>query len=714
MKKKAWGILLLSLLVVLMGCPTGNDDPPPLSYSEEVIVSGAGDLAKIASASGGTSAGEPLLVTFAAAFTDVEFAKLSRETDKTVQELDGDGEQTGNTIDVTLVDPLGGLYAALGDKYVILDMAQGGWTGMLGEEAAFFDIDIAGNDNTTSLELRGTARDRVVKIILPKSLKILGANMFCYSMGLKEVSFNGCSNLTQISQDAFRGSALESVDFSGCTRLDTIGREAFSNCRSLKGTNNTDTLDLTPLTALMKIERSAFAYAPVRVVKFPAVDALDIDDGALRFSPVMESAVFTGINLVKLAMNNFMYYDQPNNQHYPYHPQLKVTHMREITDGAIGPKNDKVYEIFYPESLSFLRQYQSYLNAQDDDGYFQGGMLIPLKNGQDAYRGQTSMTVQANVTGAPSATVDVFSRPTAEAQYKVGTMANGTITLSSPVAANLAVLDQMSGMEITGDPRNYFASKDGAENQSGAKGVYDNQTDKWNTASAGDTAGAPVESNEGYLWQPWIGNNAGNYDQNNPAKFIHVTSLYYQDSGAWKKLIRTGNDVYTTEHHYTDGQYYVERHDISYVYVDKDVTLKRNGRFGEPDDTAGAYPIGYRQTIYEVVPESVIPADQGGKAWKVNFPTQGLSLKRGWNQIETLRRYPGDSGGDSQWMTIRQFMRVSAGIMGPYTQYNGSTLVGYNTYYNRGEGEAVPTGPRKFSDDGLQIQIPWVVSNVEG
>ncbi|MDR0760689.1 MAG: leucine-rich repeat domain-containing protein, partial [Treponema sp.] len=375
---------------------------------DQVTLESVADLSKIAAASGGASASSPLEVVFTSAFTNAGFAGLNKETDKEIPELDADNEPTGDNITATFVDPLGKLYEAIGAKYVVLNMAESGWTGMeTADDPVFFDIDIAGNDLTISAELRGDARDRVVKIILPKKLKVLGANMFCYSAGLKEVSFNGCSELTQISMDAFKGSAVESLDFAGCTALAIIDRDAFSNCRSLKGSNNTDTLDLTPLSSLIQIGRNAFAYAPVRVVKFPAVDALDIDNGAFRLSPVMESAVFTGTNLVNLAMNNFMYYDQPNNQHYPYHPQLKVTHMREITDGAIGPKNDKVYEIFYPESLSFLRTYQSYFNHQDDDGYFQGTMIIPTKGGQDVYRGQSSMSIQAAVSGAPSATVDV-------------------------------------------------------------------------------------------------------------------------------------------------------------------------------------------------------------------------------------------------------------------------------------------------------------------
>jgi hypothetical protein len=700
----------------LAGCPNpsseGNDDDSGNGGQlERVTLTGVADLSKIAAATGGVSASSPLEIVFTSAFTDAGFAGLVKETDRAVPELDAEGVPTGDNITATFVDPLGKLYDAIGGKYVVLNMAESGWTGMKAEDdPAFFDIDIAGNDAATSKELRGDARDRVVKIILPKKLKVLGANMFCYSAGLKEVSFSGCSELTEISTDAFRGSTVESLDFSGCTALRAIGRDAFSNCRSLKGTNNTDTLDLTPLTSLEQIGRSVFAYAPVRVVKFPAVDALDIDDGACRFSPVMESAIFAGSNLIKLAMNNFMYYDQPNNQHYPYHPDLKVTHMGEITDGAIGPKNDKVYEIFYPESLSFLRTYQSYFNHQDDDGYFQGTTIIPTKNGEDAYRGQASMLIQADVTGAPSGTVDVYSKMEAATQYKVGTMANGKITLTAPAAANLAVLDQMSGMEITGDPHDYFTSEEAAKSGSGTKGRYDLAADQWSTASAGNTAGAPVESNTGYLWQPWIGNNAGNYNKNSPAKFIHAKTLYYQAGGSWKKISRQGYDMYTTEHHYSDGQYYLERHDISYVYVDQDVTIKRNGRFSNGDDTQGAYPIGDKtQVLYEVIPVKVNTSLSKDRPWRVNFPSQKLSLKKGWNQIETVRRYPGDAGGDWTWSTIRQFMRVSAGIMGRHTEYSGPTSVGYNTYYNRGEGDPAPTGPRKFSDDGNQIQVPWVV-----
>ena len=700
MKKRMWvsgGILIvLSLVLTLSGCPAETDDSPPAASPDVTAANSTELAAKIRDATpalGGASADDPLWVELGSGFTQTEFLGFLKE-----------GVPLGTD---ELSDPLGGLFDILseGGKYVYLDMSKTGWTGEDQDGAPAY-IELYGRSSDEDLDAVNDAlrpnRKYLVSIKFPPTVKKIGANLFRNHYDLKEVSFRDCSALESIGERAFRNCKnMTKIDFSGCVNLKLIDSRSFGLCPLSELPN--DTLDLTSLVKLERIGDYTFYDARFKTVKFPDADAFQLGMyGFTMGGNGGESAIFTGLNNVDAAFANFIYHDQPESRYSPARPMLPVTHKSEITDGALAAKNDKVFELFHPEGLSWPRQFKAYFGYSEDDGYFQQSWLIPLKDGKDVYRGQASMTIAAPVAGAPSGTVNVYSEKNAADQYKVGAMKGGVITLTVP--ANLAVLDQTSGMSITIDPRDYYLTKTGAENGTGAKGVYNDSTDQWNMADVTVSSGAPVQTgNTGYWWQPWIGNNAGTYNTTNPAKFVHAKALYYQEGSAWKEIKRTGLDVYCSLSHKHDGQYYVEKHDISYVYVDQDVTLKRISRLGNYTDGQGATTYGKEQTYYEVAPANV--KEWASEAWLVNHPTIALSLKKGWNQIETLSRYPGDAGGDISWRTIRKYIRVSAGIMGPYDTYVPDTA--YNTYYEQ-EGREPPSGPRKFTDEGQQKQVPWV------
>jgi hypothetical protein len=178
--------------------------------------------------------------------------------------------------------------------------------------------------------------------------------------------------------------------------------------------------------------------------------------------------------------------------------------------------------------------------------------------------------------------------------------------------------------------------------------------------------------------------------------------MFYQDGGAWKEITRTGGDTYETNTHVGDGTWMTDWHDVQYVYVDQDVTVKRAGRYGA-SDTNGGTKFGYDQTYYEKLPAN---AKGAGEAWGVNHPTASLSLKRGWNQIEVLHRYAGDQQGTNEWEAVRKLYRISAGIMGPF----GTITEGSDEFLHSDDINPDETGPRRFSQEGNQIQVPWVVN----
>jgi hypothetical protein len=696
------------LVLALSGCPNGGDDNPDPNPSPGVTVQGAGGLlAAIRDADpalGGASADQPLTVKLSSEFSQAEFLALAQNK-----------EYTSEDVALEMFDPLAGLFEAIASsgKYVALDMSEAGWTG-LGEDSDMAFLDLPTN-NTNAAAVLAQVRpgiDKLVSIKFPRKLKIVGANMFRLAANLKEVSFSGCNALTEIGTYAFANCGeLKSLNVDGCSSLAKIQARAFYGCTALKGTNNTDTLDLTPLVKLSTVADYCFFGVDTPTIKLPAADALNLSQYAFNPGTRGEKVIFTGKNNVISTQGNFSFLDQPGSPYTLGRKAFPITHLGSYPNNTQGYKNDFVFEIWHEAGISWPRQFRDYFHHHAANGYFQAGQLIPIKNGQDVFRGQSSMTIEANVSGAPSATVDVYSRQEGNSQYKVGTMANGVITLAAPNAANLAPLDGTSGMQITIDPRNYHTTSAGVVNNlTNDFAVYNNAQDLWkmsdvNQADHG-TAPAPDTTLQGYWWQPNIGNNAGTYNKNNPAKFIHAKSLYYQDGGTWKEIKRTGYEVYTTPHHANDGQYYVDRHEVAYVYVDQDVTLKRQSRIGNWEDSQGGEQYGYQQRYWEKAPAMV--NEWPNEPWYVNHPIIALSLKQGWNQIETVSRYPGDAGGDSTWRQIKKWVRVASGLMGPYATKEAG-LTAKHSYYEDGRPAGdTPSGPSIWSDEAQAIQVPWV------
>jgi hypothetical protein len=112
-------------------------------------------------------------------------------------------------------DPLGALFAALGGRYVILDLSACGGT-------AIADDETYGHARVNT--------DRLVGILLPDSLTAIGSAAFAACNSL--VSIDLPAGLTSIGYEAFLGcSFLASIELPA--GLTSIGDEAFQECSSL-------------------------------------------------------------------------------------------------------------------------------------------------------------------------------------------------------------------------------------------------------------------------------------------------------------------------------------------------------------------------------------------------------------------------------------------------------------------------------------------------
>ena len=96
-----------------------------------------------------------------------------------------------------------------------------------------------------------------------------------------------------------------------------------------------------------------------------------------------------------------------------------------------------------------------------------------------------------------------------------------------------------------------------------------------------------------------------------------------------------------------------------------------------------------------------------------------MSLKSGWNQIETLTHFSDDHDPSGEWMGAMKYHRISAGIMGPFNEFDEANTTNFNTnvgmayhlqHKRPADAEPYPEGtPRLYSDEEGKKLIPWVV-----
>jgi hypothetical protein len=474
-------------------------------------------------------------VTLAAGF---DFSNLAAEIAATV-----------NAADVTGLDPLNGLFTAIGSEniYVHYDFSRTSWTGLDGEDPAPFFLETTGSGNAylpANLDVVRPYRNQILSITMPSTLKGVGDYLFYDLQGLQKVSFAGCGNLTTINSYAFAAAsadntALTDIEFTGCTKLEYIGDYAFLYSANLRGSKGTDTLDLSDIDVpLLTIRDYAFFRAGVngamKSIKLPGGGWFG--NNAFVRNLGVESVWITDGRWKELTWNNFLYLDKPAG-HDPYgYSSLPPLWVRETADGGRGLGTGFVLNFFVPDDITLQRMAtgSDLLTNSEDDGNYFAGQLIPTNNGGDVYRGQSSMTLSGEISdtitkgkdkfltnGSVPNTWTVYSRPEADSRYAVGTMANGVIILNAPPVAGLERLTPETGMAITGDPREYYLSADDAVSkpENGNKGQADLAGDMW-MVGAGQYA-----SRTGYFWQPAIASNSG--APVTGARALTVKDFYY-------------------------------------------------------------------------------------------------------------------------------------------------------------------------------------------
>ena len=779
-------ILSLSMMLVFAGCPNGNTynihhpetpttpgaPPPPGQLIRwpgvaDVTIGNADELYRIlawedSSGSGrGETAANPLFVRFANTFTNAEFARLESRT-----ELGG------------IIDPLTGLFAALSEenedgepvrRFVFLHMADAGWTG-LDQAGDPLGINFLNPDGSTMVNDAGNPigllagmnavrpnRGLIVGLYLPRTMENIGSRMFLFSNNLRVAYFTNLNQLVEIGDDAFRENGMLETCFLGTSRLSEIGQRSFFGNPNIR-TRGQDSLvvDLSPLTSLRRLNDHAFFQTNIEGIIFPESDYFQIGMHGIEAYGI-RWVEFRGNTLVDMAWRNLLYNDAWHNQVQ----RLPFTHMHDHWDGNLGPRTDRVVEIRVPGGVSHQRSFRGFMYHGHDDGYNWGSMHVPLRFGADVYRGQHTMFInEVVVPGAVPETgtwsINLFSRPDDNDRYHIGVMVNGVVRLAQPHRNNPDVvsLNQTTGMQITGDPRNIHASRSSLDGTGPEVfGVYNLAGDFWRL-NLGTIAppqayigAAPFNQvsqgirnlipSSGYWWQPWIGNNEGTFRVGS-ANFIHVTSLFFQDAdNEWQEVRRMGNDVWTSQGQRSNRQFVADTHHVSYVWVDQDVTIRRNirGALSSSRGIGDYRSIGVTQDLFVLGGEHQNIEAFRGQPMPVDFAVVQMSLRRGWNQIVTIHRHPSDTGtefiwgpvpdGDGEWdyvphvarNAVQIFMNVSAGRMGPFSTFdfantgNFTATSGhaYMTHYDRGLDEPSPTGPRLWSDENHSILVPWVL-----
>ncbi|MDR3284429.1 MAG: leucine-rich repeat domain-containing protein [Treponema sp.] len=436
------------------------------------------------------------------------------------------------------LDPVNGLFTAIGSDNVRVhyDFTGTDWTGTDGEDPVPFYLD----DYTTgNLNAARPHRNQILSLTMPASLEAVGDYLFYDLQGLQKVSFAGCGELTTINSYAFAviaatGTALTDISFDGCTKLEWIGDYAFFYSANLRGSNGTTTLDLSSINVpQLTIRDYAFFRAGVNggmtSVKFPGGGYFG--NNAFVRNMGLQSVWITDGRWSELTWNNFLYLDKPTADSYGY-SSLPPLWVRETADGGRGLGTGFVLNFMVPDTITLQRMAKGsdlLTNSEDDGNYF-AGQLVPTKDGNDAYRGQSSMALGGVINDSitvgneppvqtTASTWPLYSKPEAESRYVIGTMVKGVVTLAAPAVSNLETLTPEKGMAITGDPTEYYLSASDAVAGSGTKAQADLPGDMWMVGTG------QYASNTGYFWQPTIANNTG--APVTGAKALVVKDFYY-------------------------------------------------------------------------------------------------------------------------------------------------------------------------------------------
>jgi len=564
-----------------------------------------------------------------------------------------------------------GLYyifdAMKGDQFYSLDMSKvatrENWLDYNDEDQQVFAV--MGCTNQEILNDRPN-RMRLVGVIFPPDVEYIGAQIFRGDLrlgsNLRNVQLRGLSKLISIGSYAFEGcgSFLPNFDVAGCTSLRYIKTQAFAG--SFPPLSPPKPFDFS-MTVLENIGEKAINGGAPLYIEYPRTLT------SVGQDPFGGASGILYVRHRSLAAPVYGY-NQYNN-HNGGDTTSSGTHVFEGADSPYVQKNDHTFPIFIPNVIAMRKEAGGFWNG-DDDGYRWVSQSVPMGSPvtsadwepandpffYDDVRGADLLTKQESYRGLPSLTINARGLTGVDGQtvtaavngVSVGTaqISDGAFTLTINTPPTLIPMTPDNFQEVTipyKDPRNTNP------NPLGATGEV------WSIGT-----GAGVRS--GVLGLPHINNTPANgvasprpttyeefYSEANKANWPTNTANY----GVLKLTLPGGKEVLNQTSDVREvkqnGQsVYSEQRTVTYVFVDADRYAHRIRRGSQH-----------------------------------SLPSLAMSIKKGWNYVETCIRVdsaasgpapqfsPEDPGYTSVW--------ISGGIIGdnPAGVLNASTQLRINS-----------------------------------
>jgi hypothetical protein len=537
-------------------------------------------------------------------------------------------------------DGLGALFVALNGKYVHLDLRNVNWQGA--NPYGSGQVSLIPECHSGAWELRPN-RERVLSVIFPANLVVVGMNSLRGLTGIRSLDFSGCSSLQVIDEYACAGlSNLETVDFSGCTELKSIEQFGFDRPTKLKA------LDLAD-TKIEKIGKYSFQNCfSLEYIEFPET-LKEMHDYCFQRPFSLKYVRFRNEDFRPIFnWCNFLYYmdPYPDTAHTNEYNGKSITHRVQQPENTVRDATDQNFVIFHPDVGYWVSGEDNLFWFNSGASYHHGqNVALPVKNASgyaalnplrgdallsasapEPFRGLSALNLSVSASGVPVDAAVVKARLKSGVANPItagganfsavrtielgssfpisGGSANITITVA-PTAADLNTLNAFNGQQLTG-----------RYDRNGSQSASENWYNQSNPANDRYTTRNGVE---GYDGEPSV------YPSD--VKF-GVLELEVQDGSGNTVgyLNHTGKTSWWNCYSSLSGTTMFNVHTTRYVWVDKDCTIYRRNRGGQDGvrnvyislkagwnfwDVALWYPLGDRIQNTLAFLEANIPATEG-------------------------------------------------------------------------------------------------------
>jgi hypothetical protein len=532
--------------------------------------------------------------------------------------------------DDEIVDGIGGLYKAFGQKYVALDLSGVDWR--VPDDDGNMSTVIPGMSATvtdTQFNQR-VNRTRLVSVIFPKDTFLIQSKAFRQCTNLQKIDLSGLSKLKVIEDAAFQSctSATE-IDFTGCTSLQVIWNYGIAGCSQIR------MLDLSSCTSFQRYGDYAFTgLTQLRYIEFPPVLLKTGEYSAQSNRNLRYIRFRTPTPANDFGWSSFLYVTAgTNNLGIPY------SHYNRNTGDSRVQATMQVYQIFHPNTPTWTLATGDYWPDNGTrDSYGAHHVPLPYSGDEknvyspevDALRGEELLAYaglrgQDTVTVAATGLDSKYNGKTVTSNIGgvTGVISGGAInlTIPTPTENELQPLNDETGQIITG----WYRDTNVYNSPGGESGTVD----AWRLASSVAIGGAFTSS----YGKPWVWPNwqwTGRTGDGPKFAFLQLTIPEGNNDGTNAYLLRHGKTSYINawmgggDTPTTDMVKITQT--MAYVYVDQDTAIFR-----------------YRRGMQGIPPGSTLYA-----VW--------MTLKKGWNPVEVHQDSAANgSGGIKVW--------VSGGVM---------------------------------------------------